>query len=325
MTITLKKNLVSTSKYGLKCPNHMDAEYITIHNTYNDAPAANEVSYMIGNTNSTSFHFAVDDKEVRQGIPTDRNAWHTGDGTNGTGNRKSIGVEICYSKSGGAKYYAAEKLAIKFVAQLLKERGWGIDRVRKHQDWSGKYCPHRILSEGRWEQVKAAIAAELEGLGGKKVSSPAKTIAKTNGATYTVKKGDALSVIAQKTGVSMATLQKLNGIKNPNLIKVGQVLKLTGSSVSSAKPSSKKTSYALPSGVIRVTSPMRKGDDVRQIQNALVALYFYPDKGAKNNGIDGVYGPKTANAVKRFQSVNGLTADGIYGPKTKAKIEVKLK
>ncbi|MCY8944958.1 N-acetylmuramoyl-L-alanine amidase [Bacillus atrophaeus] len=55
---------------------------------------------MIGNTSSTSFHFAVDDKEVRQGIPTNRNAWHTGDGTNGTGNRKSIGVEICYSKSG---------------------------------------------------------------------------------------------------------------------------------------------------------------------------------------------------------------------------------
>ncbi|OEI74332.1 hypothetical protein BG616_08940 [Bacillus subtilis] len=33
-----------------------------------------------------------------------------------------------------------------------------------------------------------------------------------------------------------------------------------------------------------------------------------PDKGAKNNGIDGVYGPKTANTVKWFQSVCGLTA-----------------
>ncbi|MBV5121424.1 N-acetylmuramoyl-L-alanine amidase [Bacillus halotolerans] len=325
MTITVKKNLVSEAKYALKCPNYMDAEYITIHNTANDASAANEISYMIGNTSSTSFHFAVDDKEVRQGIPTNRNAWHTGDGKNGTGNRKSIGVEICYSKSGGRKYKAAEKLAIKFVAQLLKERGWGIDRVRKHQDWNGKYCPHRILSEGRWEQVKAAIAAELERIGGKKASSPAKTGTKISGATYTVRNGDALSVIAQKTGVSMATLQSLNGIKNPNLIKVGQVLKLTGSSTSSTKPSNKRTSYALPSGIYKVTSPMRKGDDVRQIQKALAALYFYPDKGAKNNGIDCVYGPKTANAVKRFQSVSGLTADGIYGPKTKAKIEEKLK
>ncbi|ELS60977.1 N-acetylmuramoyl-L-alanine amidase [Bacillus inaquosorum KCTC 13429] len=54
-------------------------------------------------------------------------------------------------------------------------------------------------------------------------------------------------------------------------------------------------------------------------------MFYYPDKGAKNNGIDGVYGPKTENAVKRFQSVNGLNADGIYGPKTKAKFEKLLK
>ncbi|MCG0056979.1 peptidoglycan-binding protein, partial [Escherichia coli] len=41
-------------------------------------------------------------------------------------------------------------------------------------------------------------------------------------------------------------------------------------------------------------------------------------------GIDGVYGPKTADAVARFQSVNGLTADGIYGPATKEKIAAQL-
>ncbi|MFJ5794479.1 N-acetylmuramoyl-L-alanine amidase [Bacillus atrophaeus] len=318
MTIAVKKNLVSESKYALKCPNHMDSEYITIHNTYNDASAINEVSYMIGNTSSTSFHFAVDDKEVRQGIPTNRNAWHTGDGTNGTGNRKSIGVEICYSKSGGARYKAAEERAIKFVAQLLKERGWGIDRVRKHQDWNGKYCPHRILSEGRWDEVKAAIEKELKALGGKTSSSSGSS----SGSTYTVKKGDTLSGIAKAQGVSVANLQSWNGIKDPNKIKVGQVLKLKGSSGSSgSSSSSKKSSYTLPAGIYKVKSPLMKGAAVKQIQKALAALYFYPDKGAKNNGIDGYYGAKTANAVKRFQSMYGLTADGIYGPKTKAKLE----
>ncbi|WP_432339318.1 N-acetylmuramoyl-L-alanine amidase [Bacillus tequilensis] len=325
MTIAVKKNLVSEAKYALKCPNPMAAEYITIHNTYNDASAANEVSYMIGNTSSTSFHFAVDEKEVRQGIPTDRNAWHTGDGTNGPGNRKSIGVEICYSKSGGAKYYAAEKLAIKFVAQLLKERGWGIDRVRKHQDWSGKYCPHRILDEGRWNEVKAAIDAELKALGGKTTSKPSSSAPKASGGTYTVKKGDTLSAIAKEHGVSMATLQNLNGIKNPNLIKVGQVLKLTGSSTSSPKPSSKKSSFKLPTGIFKVESPLIHSSAVEQIQTALAALHFYPDKKAKNFGIDSYYGPKTADAVRRFQSMYGLPQDGIYGPATKAKLESLLK
>ncbi|MGR3206134.1 peptidoglycan recognition protein family protein [Bacillus glycinifermentans] len=86
-----------------------------------------------------------------------------------------------------------------------------------------------------------------------------------------------------------------------------------------------KTSYTLPSGIYKVQSPLMKGTAVREIQEALAALYFYPDKGAENNGIDGDYGPKTADAVKRFQLMNGLSADGIYGPKTKKKIELLLK
>ncbi|QII48161.1 N-acetylmuramoyl-L-alanine amidase family protein [Bacillus paralicheniformis] len=241
MAISVKKNLVASSKYSVKCPYSMEAKYITFHNTANDASAANEIAYMIRNNNQVSYHFAVDDKEVVQGLPTNRNAWHCGDG-NGPGNRSSIGVEVCYSKSGGAKYKAAEKLAIKFIAQLLKEHGWGVDRVKKHQDWSGKYCPHRVLDEGRWDAVKAAIAAELKALGGK-ADSPAKPASKPSGATYTVKKGDTLSEIAVKTGVSMAKLQSYNGIKNPNKIMVGQVLKLTGSGGAKPSSSGKKCVY----------------------------------------------------------------------------------
>lgn len=240
MAISVRKNLVAASKYSVKCPYSMNAKYITFHNTANDASADAEIRYMIGNTSSTSYHFAVDDKEVVQGIPTDRNAFHCGDGDGAnSGNRTSIGVEVCYSKSGGARYKAAEKLAIKFIAQLLKDRGWGVDRVRKHQDWSGKYCPHRVLAEGRWEEVKAAIAAELKALGGKS-SKPAASAPKTSGATYTVKKGDTLSEIAEKTGVSMAKLQSYNGIKNANKISVGQVLKLKGGS---SRPSSSGKKY----------------------------------------------------------------------------------
>ncbi|HBJ00191.1 MAG TPA: XlyB, partial [Lysinibacillus sp.] len=128
-----------------------------VHNTANDKPAANEISYMISNNNQVSYHIAVDDKEVIQAIPFNRNAWHCGDGGGSTdpnalkkGNRLSIGIEICYSKSGGVRYGVAEENAVQYIAKLLKQNGWGIDRVRKHQDWNGKYCPHRILSEDRW-------------------------------------------------------------------------------------------------------------------------------------------------------------------------------
>lgn len=44
--------------------------------------------------------------------------------------------------------------------------------------------------------------------------------------TYTVVKGDNLTKIAKKFGTTVTALVKLNGIKDKNLIKIGQVLKV---------------------------------------------------------------------------------------------------
>ena len=144
---TIKQNLVASENYSVKCPHSMTAEFIVVHNTANDATAENEVAYMIRNKNQVSFHYAVDDQEVVQGVPINRNTWHAGDG-NGEGNRKGISIEICYSKSGGTRFDQAEKNAAHFIATLLRERGWGIEKVKKHQDFSNKYCPHRTLDKG---------------------------------------------------------------------------------------------------------------------------------------------------------------------------------
>ena len=155
------QNLVSLSKYNIKCPYPMKAQFIVVHNTANDASAANEVAYMISNNNKVSFHYAVDDKQIVQGIPDNRNAFHAGDGVNGIGNRKGLSIEICYSKSGGEKFDKAEQLAAKFIAYKLKEYGWDISKVKKHQDFSGKYCPHRTLDLG-WNRFLNMVSKEYE-------------------------------------------------------------------------------------------------------------------------------------------------------------------
>lgn len=139
---------ISSSKYSRKCPYSMKPQYITVHNTANDASARNEVSYMRNNSSSTSYHVAVDDKEVVIAAPFNRNCFHAGDGRYGPGNRKTIGIEICYSRSGGARFDAAEDNAARYVASLLKAYGWGINRVKRHYDWSRKYCPHRTMDRG---------------------------------------------------------------------------------------------------------------------------------------------------------------------------------
>ena len=142
------QNLVPGSKYSIKCPHSMTPQFVVIHNTSNDASAEAEISYMCRNNNEVSFHYAVDDREVVQGIPESRNGWHAGDGGNGRGNRYGIAIEICYSKSGGPKFDAAEKNAAELTADILRRYGWGIEKVTKHQDYSGKYCLHRTLDRG---------------------------------------------------------------------------------------------------------------------------------------------------------------------------------
>lgn len=74
--VEIKQNLVSSSKYNIKCPYEMKPQGITVHNTANDASAKNEIAYMISNNNQVSYHYAIDDIEIIQGIPENRNAWH---------------------------------------------------------------------------------------------------------------------------------------------------------------------------------------------------------------------------------------------------------
>ena len=158
--MNIVKNLVSQDKYNIKCPYTMTPTRIVVHNTANDAPARNEISYMISNNQEVSFHYAVDDKEVVQGIPENRNAWHSGDGEYGKGNREGVAIEICYSKSGGDRFVQAEKNAVELIVDILKRYNWGVDKVTKHQDYNGKYCPHRTLDMG-WDRFIKMIEAKM--------------------------------------------------------------------------------------------------------------------------------------------------------------------
>lgn len=62
-----------------------------------------------------------------------------------------------------------------------------------------------------------------------KPTTESKPTGTVSGTTYTVKSGDTLSKIAANFGTTVNALKNLNGIQDVNKIKVGQVLKITGS------------------------------------------------------------------------------------------------
>lgn len=183
--VPIRENLVPKDKYAIKCPYTRTPTRVVIHNTANDAPAANEISYMRYNDLEISFHYAVDDVNIVQGIPESRNAWASGDG-HGKGNMEGIHIEICYSKSGGKKFDKAEQNAAEFTASLLKKYSWGIDKVTKHRDYDGKYCPHRTLDRG-WQRFLSMVKRYME---------PAKTPVASKFTPYLIRKNcrDALNI-----------------------------------------------------------------------------------------------------------------------------------
>lgn len=65
--------------------------------------------------------------------------------------------------------------------------------------------------------------------------------------------------------------------------------------------------------ILRLTRPLMMGDDVREIQQALVNAGFVIT-------VDGFYGKDTVEVVKQFQQREGLTIDGVVGAITRAKL-----
>lgn len=323
MAIKVVKNLVPPSKYPIKSPYTMDAEFITYHNTASDASSKNEIAYMVRNNNMVSYHYAIDDFEVVQGLPTNRVGLHCGDGLYGKGNRKSIGVEVCYSRSGGTRYSKAEKLANKFIAQLLFERNWGVDRVKPHQHWSGKNCPHRILDTNRWKQTLNDIEKELKAL-----RSGKPTIATPNAPV--VARGYLLN---GDTGSSVKSLQELLNKAGYN---VGSADGIFGNNTEKAVRKLQSDHKIKVDGIA--------GNGTMQILEALTAKKIVKDYLGKNDtgsevkqlqkdlnkvlnlklAEDGIFGQGTKDAVMKFQEKYKLAVDGYHGVSSKKKMKEVL-
>ena len=111
--------------------------------------------------------------------------------------------------------------------------------------------------------------------------------------TYTVRRGDTLGSIASRAGTSIATVVSLNGIKNPNLIRIGQVLSLPGSTAAPAAPAAPASPGPAPVAAITPVGG---------------ATHHVVRSGDTISGIAGRYGIPQAQLI----AANGLTNNRVY-------------
>lgn len=165
-------DLIDKSLYPYKCPYLMNKpQAIIIHNSATPNGTARALNNALHNSKEyKSWHFSVDDKDIIESLPLNRNAFATGDGAYGLGNRTGIQIEIAKDNDNDSQdeWKKARENGARIASELLYKYGLSIDCLKKHQDYkmtSGnyKYCPHKILDEG-WDDFKSLVSQYLNEL-----------------------------------------------------------------------------------------------------------------------------------------------------------------
>ena len=144
-----------------------DVRYIVVHWTSNEGDTAkNNVDYFAREVVKASAHYFVDENEVWNSVPPDRQAWHVGAQSYvhpTCRNSNSIGVEMCLTGKSYVLRRGTIERAVTLVRELMARYDVPLDRVLMHHDVTGKYCPGPFVDNpGLWDDFKTALAAEQE-------------------------------------------------------------------------------------------------------------------------------------------------------------------
>lgn len=139
-------------------------------------------------------------------------------------NTNTTDLDIMYSNliNSNQEPNSSNLKSIEEVVQEVIEGKWGNGEDRKN----------RLISAGyNYNEIQTQVNSMLGN--------------NNSGITYTVKAGDTLSSIAKKYGTTYQKLAEYNGISNPNIISVGQVIKIPSTNSSQV---SNKEYYMVKNG-----------------------------------------------------------------------------
>lgn len=129
-----------------------DVDTIVVHYTGNSKDTARANGRYFQNSGiGASAHFFIDDNEVIQSVPLNSRAWHAG---SKSVNQVGIGLEMCTS----GNYIVSEatkKRTIRLIVQLMSI--YGISKVIRHYDVTGKECPAQMAGKDNAEWNKFLV------------------------------------------------------------------------------------------------------------------------------------------------------------------------
>jgi LysM repeat protein len=125
--------------------------------------------------------------------------------------------------------------------------------------------------------------------------------------THVVRSGETLSTIATRYGLSTSTLASLNGIGDPNRLRVGQRLRVSGSTAATAVGAGGSLTYTVRSGDSLWRIASRHGTTVDRIRrdNGLRGNALHPGQRLRVSGAGGA-GRVGVHVVRRGDTLGGI-------------------
>lgn len=289
--------------------------YVVVHETDNwdrGAGAETHARALYNGNLGGSVHFYVDDHEIYQTLDIADGAYAVGDGGGryGITNRNSINMEICVNPD--SNYYKAVENAKWLCAKLLKERGWGIDRLKRHYDASRKNCPRRIIAEGLWDGFKTDVQKLMNGTssgGSKPAAKPNTSKPATTGGNAVIRDGQIHCNNFTSAGIPV------DGYDGPKTRK-GAVMVLQTGINQDYRAGLVVDGIWGPATDRALGSHFVCKGECQYMVTALEILLML--KGYNPQGVEcpGSFGSGLEAAVRAYQRDHGLTVDGIAGRNT---------
>lgn len=325
-----------------------DVEYIVSHDTGNPGSTAyNNWNYFDRVQPLASAHTFIDDKNILEIIPLDEKAWHVRYNTakdntlfGEDANDAAIGVELAYG--GNIDFQEAYNRYVWYHAYLVDKYNLNPETdIVAHStlDPQRRVDPQNALHQHgiSWaefiQDVKEVYQTEFSGssdtddtsdpfVKGESVDLPLDI--GDNGPFVREVQEDLIragfplpifgadGIYGDETQRAVMRFQKAYGLQVDGLVGPNTLAKLK-EVIGSSSPA---IDFPLPEGILSLG---HEGPAVKEVQRALKEINFGPGV------IDGIYGPKTQDAVRRFQSMYAALAnDGIYGPNTRKYIRMEL-
>lgn len=211
---------------------------ITIHHMAGNLSIETCANVFSGSRQASSNYGVGSDGRVGLYVEEKDRPWTSSSPSN---DYRAVTIEVANDQIGGDWHVSDKALntVISLCVDICKRNG--IKKLNFTGDASGNLTMHCYFAAtacpGPYLKSKFSyIANEVnKKLGSSNTTSTNKEI------VYTVVSGDTLSKIASKYGTTYQALAKYNNISNPNVIHVGQKIKIpVVSSTSSSKPSASK-------------------------------------------------------------------------------------